>query len=136
LDPARVFGWFWIVIFLIGQCTFSNQFKERTGLKMPYGKILMEDGETEVSIELDVAENYRGPLGVTDDLKKKFSEIMGLVEQTAKNAHAGYMKIPPEVRPKELELSFGIKLNAEKGLLFSKVSGEGSFQIILRWGRD
>jgi hypothetical protein len=114
----------------------SQQFEERTGFYMSYGKILMEDGETDVSIELDEAENYRGPLGVTDDLKKKFSEIMGLVEQTAKNAHVGYMKIPPEVRPKELELSFGIKLNAEKGLLFSKVGCEGSFQVTLRWSKD
>lgn len=110
--------------------------RERTGFYMPYGKILMEDGETEVSIELEEAEGYRGPLGVADDLKKKFSEIMGLVEQTAKSAHAGYMKIPQDVRPKELELSFGIKLNAEEGLLFSKVGGEGSFQVTLRWGKD
>ena len=103
---------------------------------MPYGKILMEDGETEFSIELEEAEEYRGPLGVTDDLKKRFGEIMGLVEQTAKSAHSGYMKIPQDVRPKELEFSFGIKLNAEEGLLFSKVSGEGSFQVTLRWGKD
>jgi hypothetical protein len=53
---------------------------------MSYGKILMEDGETEVSIELEGAESYRGPLGVTEDLKKKkkkFSEIMELVGQPA-----------------------------------------------------
>ncbi len=104
---------------------------------MPYGKILMEDGETEVSIELEETEGYqRGPLGVTDELKRKFSEIMGLVELTAKNAHAGYMKIPQDIRPKELELSFGIKINAEEGLLFSKVGGEGSFQVTLRWDKD
>lgn len=97
----------------------------------------MDDGETEVSIELEERDGYRGPLrGVTDDLKKKFSEIMGLVDQTAKNAHAGYMKIPPEVRPKELELSFGISLTAEEGLLFSKIGGEGSFQVTLRWRKD
>ena len=100
---------------------------------MPYGKILMEDGETVVSIELDDVEGRRGQLGVKDDLKKKFGEIMGLVEQTAKSAHAGYMKIPPEIRPKELELTFGIKLNKEEGLIFSKVGGEGSFQVTLRW---
>ena len=105
-------------------------------MNMPYGKILMEDGKTEVLIELDDTETYRGELGVIDDLKKKFSEIMGLVEQTAKSAHAGYMKIPQDVRPKELELSFGIKLNSEAGLVFSKVGGEGSFQVTLRWSKD
>ena len=30
---------------------------------MAYGKILMEDGETEVSIEIDEREGRRGPLG-------------------------------------------------------------------------
>ena len=90
---------------------------------MAYGKILMEDGETEVYIEIDEREGRRGPLGVSDDLKKKFSEIMVLVGQTAKSAHAGYMNIPEEFRPKEMELSFGIKLNAEHGMAFSKVGG-------------
>ena len=103
---------------------------------MAYGKILMEDGETEVYIEIDEREGRRGPLGVSDDLKKKFSEIMGLVEQTARSAHAGYVKIPEEFRPMEMELSFGIKLNAEHGLAFSKVGGEGSFQVTLRWGGE
>ena len=101
---------------------------------MAYGKILMEDGETEVYIEIDDREGRRGPLGVTEDLKKKFSEIMGLVGQTTRSAHAGYVKIPEEFRPMEMELSFGIKLNAEHGLAFSKVGGESSFQVTLRWG--
>jgi hypothetical protein len=101
-------------------------------MNMPYGKILMEDGKT-VLIEIGDAESYRGKMGVIDDLKEKFSEIMGLVEQTAKSAHAGFIKIPDEARPKELEISFGIKLNSEAGLVFSKIGGEGSFQVTLRW---
>jgi Trypsin-co-occurring domain 1 len=36
-------------------------------------------------------------------------------------------------RPKEFELSFGVKLNAEAGVVFSKMGSEGSFQITLRW---
>lgn len=103
---------------------------------MPYGMILMEDGETEISIELEEAESYQGNLGVPDELKKKFSELMGLVEQTARSAHAGYMKIPREARPGELELSFGIKLTFEEGFIFTKAGGEGSFQVTLRWSRD
>ncbi len=103
---------------------------------MPYGKILMEDGETVISIEVEDAENCQRDLGVTGELKRKFSEIMALVDQTARNAHVGYMKIPEEDRPKELELAFGIKLNSEAGLVFSKAGGEGSFQITLRWSKD
>ena len=105
-------------------------------MSMPYGKIVLEDGKTEVLIELGDAETYRGDLGIVDGLKENFSAIMGLVEGTAKSAHAGYMKIPQEVRPKELEIAFGIKLNSEAGLVFSKVGGEGSFQVTLKWIKD
>ena len=105
-------------------------------MSMPYGKIVLEDGTTEVLIELGDSETYRGELGVIDGLKEKFSEIMELVEETAISAHIGYMKIPQEVRPKELEIAFGIKLNSEAGLVFSKVGGEGSFQVTLKWSKD
>jgi hypothetical protein len=102
-------------------------------MRVPYGKILLEDGKTEVLIEIGDTGSYQGKMGVIDGLKEKFGEIMGIVEQTAKSAHSGYMNIPPEIRPKELELSFGIKLNSEAGLVFSKIGGEGSFQVTLRW---
>ncbi len=102
-------------------------------MRVPYGKILMEDGKTEVLIEIGDTGSYQGKMGVIDELREKFSEIMTLIEQTAKSAHSGYMNIPPEIRPKELELSFGLKVNSEAGLVFSKVGGEGSFQVTLRW---
>jgi hypothetical protein len=102
-------------------------------MSMPYGKIVMDDGKTEVLIEIGDSDSYRGELGVIDDLKEKFSEIMDLVGMTAKSAHAGYMKMPKEARPKEIELSFGIKINSEAGLVFSKIGGEGSFEVTMRW---
>jgi len=95
----------------------------------------MDDGKTEVLFEIDEQKSVRGPLGLKEDLKKKFSEIMELVEQTAKSAHEGYKNIPEDVKPREMELSFGIKLNAEKGLIFSKAGGEGNFQVTLKWGK-
>ncbi len=104
-------------------------------MNIPYGTIVLEDGKTEVLIELGDTESYRGELGVIANLKEKFADIMGLVENTAKSAHASYMKIPEEVRPKELEFSFGLKINSEGGLVFSKIAGEGSFQVTLRWAK-
>jgi hypothetical protein len=102
-------------------------------MRVPYGKILMEDGKTEVLIEIGDTGSYQGKMGVIDELRENFSKIMALIEQTAKSAHSGYMNIPPVIRPKELELSFGLKVNSEAGLVFSKVGGEGSFQVTLRW---
>lgn len=102
-------------------------------MRAPYGKILMEDGKTEVLIEIGDGGSYQGKMGVIEGLKESFGEIMAIVQQTAKSAHSGYMNISPEIRPKELELSFGLKVNSEAGLVFSKVGGEGSFQVTLRW---
>jgi hypothetical protein len=102
-------------------------------MSMPYGKIVLEDGKTEVLIEIGDTESYRGELGIIDDLKEKFNEIMNIVGETAKSAYDGYLKIPQEARPKELELSFGIKLNSEAGLVFSKIGGEGSFEVTMTW---
>jgi hypothetical protein len=79
---------------------------------MPYGTIVMENG-TEILVEIGDTEPYRGLLSernVVDGLKENFDKIMILIEETAKSAHARYMKIPEELRPKEFELCFGLKI--------------------------
>lgn len=101
---------------------------------MPYGKLEMDDG-TEILLEIG-DDNYQGYLGenqVVERLKEKFGKIMTLINETAKNAHSGYKSIPKEFRPYEFELTFGIKLVGESGFAFSKIGGEGSFQVTLRW---
>jgi hypothetical protein len=102
---------------------------------MPYATLVMEDG-AEVLIEVEDNKRYRGQLsekGVFVDLKERFSDIMKLVEEMARSVHAGYESLPKEVRPKELEMTFGITISAEAGVIFSKVGSGGSFEVTLRW---
>jgi hypothetical protein len=102
---------------------------------MSYATLIMDDG-TEVLVEVDSPERRNIRLterGVIQDLKEHFARVMDIAKLTALSAHAGYSSIPDAVRPKEFELSFGVKLNAEAGVVFSKLGSEGSFQITLRW---
>lgn len=36
-------------------------------------------------------------------------------------------------QPDEIEVEFGIKVNAEAGAIIAKTSGEANFRIVLRW---
>jgi hypothetical protein len=102
---------------------------------MPYYRLAMDD-QSEILVEMNSTEKYRGPLSegnVFPDLSGQFSKIMDLIKVTAQNAHKGYLSIPKAFRPTEFELVFGIKLNAEAGVVISKVGSESSFQATLRW---
>jgi hypothetical protein len=102
---------------------------------MSYAKLIMDDG-TEVLVEVDSPELRNMRLterGVIEDLKEHFAKVMDIAKLTALSAHAGYSSIPEAAKPKEFELSFGVKLSAEAGVVFSKLGSEGSFQITLRW---
>jgi hypothetical protein len=38
-------------------------------------------------------------------------------------------------QPDEIEIEFGIKINAEVGAIIAKTSGEANFRIVVRWKR-
>lgn len=38
--------------------------------------------------------------------------------------------------PKELELKLGLKITGEAGVIVSKVGGEASFEVTLKWARS
>ena len=102
---------------------------------MSYGTLDMGDG-TQVLLEVETPERRNVRLserGVIQDLNEQFAKVMDIARSTAISAHGGYCSIPDVARPKEFELSFGIKLNAEAGVVFAKTGSEGSFQLTLRW---
>jgi Trypsin-co-occurring domain 1 len=39
-------------------------------------------------------------------------------------------------KPDEVEIEFGVKLNAEAGAIIAKTGMEGHFQVTVRWTRD
>jgi hypothetical protein len=101
---------------------------------MPYGKIVLQDGtEALFEIEEPSVGLVSDEKGLVRGLESSFEKIMNLVEGAAKSVHEGWHKIPRDARPNEYTISFGIKLNAEAGVVFAKAGSEGSFQVTLKW---
>lgn len=100
---------------------------------MSYGKIKMADGSN-VLFEID--EQYVGEVsddGIVQGLQQKFSSVFNLAKTTAENAYGEFLKIEEKTRPDAFEVSFGIKLTGEAGVVFAKAGTEGTFQITLKW---
>lgn len=58
-------------------------------------------------------------------------KAMGAIQVLANRTTAAIDKLPK--KPKEFELEFGIKIDAEAGALVSKVGGEGNLRIKMVW---
>ena len=39
-------------------------------------------------------------------------------------------------KPDEVEIEFGVKLNAEAGALIARTGTEGHFQVTVRWSKE
>jgi|SRR5687767_5792891 hypothetical protein len=103
---------------------------------MPYGTIVMEDGNR---VLFEFEGPYVGPVsdeGILQNLEERFDNIMNLVRQTAQSAHSTLERIPQPSRPTESEIKFGLKLSADAGVVFAKVGSEGTFEMTLRWGAN
>jgi hypothetical protein len=103
---------------------------------MPYGTLVLSDGE-EVLFELDEA--YVGPVsdeGVVQGLRESFERVMRVVQHTAEGIHVSINQISNTVRPNSYEVTFGVKLSAVAGVVFAKAGTEGTFQIKLTWKGD
>jgi uncharacterized protein YfiM (DUF2279 family) len=59
---------------------------------------------------------------------------MGTIRQMARRVSALRDALPDEFT--QVELEFGVKLEAEAGALISKVAGEGSINVTLTWERS
>lgn len=98
-----------------------------------YGKIKMQSGH---EILFEVSEPEEGHVsaeGIVTGLQKNFEDIMNAVKETAESTYEGLQKIEKAVKPNEYEISFGLKLSANAGVIFAQTGGEGSFQVTLKW---
>lgn len=103
---------------------------------MSYGKIKMNSG---AEVLFEVSEPVTGPVsknGVATKLQKNFADIMEVVKETAESAHEGLQKIEKAAKPNEYEITFGLKLSANAGVIFAQAGSEGSFQITLKWTKE
>jgi hypothetical protein len=65
---------------------------------------------------------------------RKFGEVLREAEGAAADALEAFRS--DRLKPDEIEIEFGIKLNAEVGALIAKTSTEGQLLVKLVWGRD
>jgi len=71
--------------------------------------------------------------GVIADARQKLEEALLEVRRAAQSALRIFQD--ESLRPDEVELAFGVKLNAEAGAVIAKTAVEGHFQVKLSWQR-
>ncbi|MBE8986395.1 CU044_2847 family protein [Nostoc sp. LEGE 12450] len=101
----------------------------------------LEDGTTFLA-EVDEAENSNSLVRVARpdagqivvEAKKKFDEVLDQIQPVAS---AIIIKLSQLNTPAdEVEVKFGIKLNAVAGAIFTSVGGEANYEITLKWKQD
>ena len=86
----------------------------------------IQPGEEEVS------------LPSVEDLTQKSAEALNQAMGTIKTMAKRTLETIDTLanKPTEVEVEFGIKVNAEAGAIISKVGGEGNIKVKLKWTRD
>jgi hypothetical protein len=95
------------------------------------------DDEDDVLVEVDLDGPEIGPVSRTGDLIKSaatsFDGALAHVRKAASIAVASFRDM--DVRPDEVQVEFGVKLNAEAGAVIAKTGAEGHLMVRLTWKR-
>lgn len=87
------------------------------------------DDHTTAQFEIEPSADFR-PAGAGQVLGEVRSAVAPAIE-----AAKAVLEKAKEIRPDEIELTFGIKVSGGANWLVAKTSGEGNFEIMLRWSR-
>lgn len=93
------------------------------------------DGEDAVLVEVDLDGPQIGPVSRSGDLIRSaatsFDGALAHVRKAASIALANFREM--DVRPDDIEVEFGVKLNAEAGAIIARTGGEGHLKVKLTW---
>ncbi len=105
--------------------------------------IIDESGQP-VVVRIEVAETSietygydrqtRGGSQVVDRAKDAFKESLQLIHTCTTQISTTLHKIPPELRPKEYEVQFAIKIDGKVGAFIAESTAGAQLQVTLRWG--
>ena len=98
-----------------------------------YGTLILNSG-AEVPFEVDGP--VPGPVsneGIVQDLRQRLDAVLEVVKDTAESVHTSLARISPEAKPDGVNVTFGIKLTGEVGIVFAKAGTEATFEITLKW---
>ena len=103
------------------------------------GNVLQFTSEDGTPLFVEVEENdfgveniARGDGSVIVQAASKLEEAL---DRTRKSLHS-LLHMLQEMTPDEHEIEFGIKLNAEAGVMVAKTAAEGHFAVRMKWSRD
>ncbi|ROP36601.1 CU044_2847 family protein [Saccharothrix texasensis] len=106
----------------------------------PHSKLLrfaLADGGT-VLVEVDerpgVSPAGRSSARVLQEARATFEQAVAGVRDAAAAALAQFASMTRA--PDEVELKFGLKLDAEAGAVIARTGVQGQFEVKLRWRRD
>lgn len=85
----------------------------------------------------------RRPPAVPEDFDQRSDELMGATLDIADKLRAKLDASPPALATtssgwslREIDLQFGLTLQAEAGVIMAKVGGSATFQVTLMWKKD
>ncbi|QXJ21246.1 hypothetical protein AGRA3207_002083 [Actinomadura graeca] len=76
----------------------------------------------------------RNPGEVARVVNVRFEEALKTFRDSAASALTVFRD--DALRPDEIEIEFGLKLNAEAGAVLAKAAAEGHLKVTLRWAKD
>jgi hypothetical protein len=99
-----------------------------------------ETGE-DVTIYIEVADQsastvnpYSDTRGPQELVHESFKKTTDLIHVFAKGVANAIHKIPTDVKPKEYEVQFSVKIDAKLGAMIAQSSTEAQIQVTLKWG--
>jgi hypothetical protein len=98
-----------------------------------YGTLILNSG-ADVLYEVDGP--VPGPVsneGIVKDLRPRLDAVLEVVKDTAESVHNSLARIPTEAKPDGINVTFGIKLTGEAGVVFAKAGSDATFEITLNW---
>ena len=96
-----------------------------------------KDGPIVVEVDADEAgfsSISQKPGEIVHDVKEKFEDALENVRNAAQSALRTFRD--EALDPDDVEIEFGIKLNAAAGAVIAKTSAEGHLTVKLKWSRN
>ena len=99
-----------------------------------YGTLILNSG---AEVLYEVEGPVPGPVsneGIVTDLRPRLDAVLEVVKDTAESVHTSLACISTEAKPDGVDVTFGMKLTGEAGVVIAKASTDATLKITLKWG--
>ena len=104
-------------------------------------QIEVQDGDDVILVDFGPAHGVRGVSRGPEELlaesvaksQRAINHAMGTISALAKKTMVTIKTIPITERPSTIEVSFGLKLDAEAGAVVAKAGAEASINVTMTW---